>query len=383
MAGLAGRPTPDTHLISLLLEAPGANSTFFASRIFPHCETFFSFWLRSTMSEEGQSLAESSSNLKSLDRTEALALYKAMVDIRLFEDGVHALFMRNLVRGSTHLCQGQEAVSVGACSVLMPRDTMTCTYRGHGAVLAMGAPLDRAFGEILGKAEGMCAGRGGSMHLADVSVGALGSFAIVGAHLPFSCGSALAAQVKGTGAITLCFFGDATMNIGAFHEALNLAAIWKLPVVFMCENNLYGEYSPLKLTTPIARLADRASAYGIPGEQVDGNDVMAIRTAVSQAAGRARAGDGPTLLEALTYRHKGHSRTDPATYRPEGELEQWLERDPLLVFQQFLTGQRLVASDEIDQVQRQAATDVAEALDRAMHWPDPEPEDLFNAVYAP
>ena len=228
------------------------------------------------------------------------------------------LFARNLIRGSSHLCQGQEAVSVGACAALTEGDTMTCTYRGHGAVLAMGAPLDRSMAEILGRARGLCAGKGGSMHLTDVSVGALGSFAVVGAHLPFACGTALAAQALGTGAVSLCFFGDGATNIGAFHEAMNLASVWKLPVVFVCENNLYGEYSPLAATTAVERLADRAAGYAMTAAQVDGNDVLAVRDAVAGACAQARAGEGPTFLEALTYRHMGHSRADPGAYRPAG-----------------------------------------------------------------
>ena len=219
-----------------------------------------------------------------------LSLHRRMLEIRFFEDEVMRLFMQNLVRGSTHLYQGQEAVAVGACTMLRAGDTMTCTYRGHGAVLAMGAPLDRSMAEILGKANGLCRGKGGSMHLTDVSVGALGSFAVVGAHLPFTAGTALAAQYLGTGAVSLAFFGDGTTNIGAFHEALNLAAIWKLPAVFVCENNLYGEYSPLATTTPVDRLTDRAGAYAMAAEQVDGNDVLEVRRVVRRCGGAGAGG---------------------------------------------------------------------------------------------
>src|SRR5919106_4370054 len=196
-----------------------------------------------------------------------------MVEIRQFEEEIQRLFNRNLVRGSTHLCTGQEAVAVGACAALRESDSMLCTYRGHGAVLAMGAPLDRTFAEIIGKAEGLCGGKGGSMHLTDVSAGAYGSFAIVGAHLPIATGFGFAAKYQGTGEVCLCMFGDGTVNIGAFHEALNLAAIWRLPVIFLCENNLYGEYSPVARTTPIERLVQRADAHALPGGRVDGNDV--------------------------------------------------------------------------------------------------------------
>lgn len=315
-------------------------------------------------------------------RETLVELYRRMLEIRFFEDEVHRLFLLNLVRGSTHLYQGQEAVAVGACSALQPGDTMTCTYRGHGAVLAMGAPLDRSLAEILGKAEGLCAGKGGSMHLTDVSVGALGSFAVVGAHLPFTAGAAFAAQYLETGAVSLAFFGDGTVNIGAFHEALNLASIWKLPAIFVCENNLYGEYSPLRTTTPVERLADRASAYAMASAQVDGNDVLAVREVVGEACERARGGEGPSLIEALTYRQKGHSRTDAGLYRPEGELERWLERDPIPRYERALSENGVATDEELQQVRAGAEEAVREASERALGWPDPDPETRFTDVFA-
>jgi acetoin:2,6-dichlorophenolindophenol oxidoreductase subunit alpha len=272
-------------------------------------------------------------------------------------------------------------VAVGACAALRRSDAMLCTYRGHGAVLAMGAPLDRTFGEILGKLQGLCAGKGGSMHLTDVSVGAYGSFAIVGAHLPIATGFGFAAKYAGTDDVCLCFFGDGTVNIGAFHEAMNLAAIWKLPVVFVCENNLYGEYSPVARTTPIEQLADRADGYAMPGLRIDGNDVRAVFRAVAEAVGRARAGDGPTLIEAMTYRHKGHSRTDPATYRPKEEVEAWLARDPIPGLEQTLR-ELGVAAERIEEVRADAIRKVEEHRDRALSWPAPDPADRFQHVYA-
>lgn len=312
---------------------------------------------------------------------ERLQTLRAMWEIRCFEDEIHRMFAQGLVRGSTHLMQGQEAVSVGACRALRPDDTMTCTYRGHGAVLAKGAPLDRTFAEIIGKANGLCGGKGGSMHLTDASVGALGSFAIVGGHLPIAAGAALAAQYRGEERVSLCFFGDGSTNIGAFHEALNLAAVWKLPVLFVCENNLYGEYSPLALTTAVERIADRAASYAIPGVQVDGNDVEAVRGVVAEAAARARAGEGPTLIEALTYRQKGHSRTDPARYRPEGELEAWLERDPLLLSARALL-EAGVAQAELDRIEQEARAAVEAAAERAKSWDEPRPEARLEDVWA-
>jgi TPP-dependent pyruvate/acetoin dehydrogenase alpha subunit len=316
------------------------------------------------------------------DRDLLLGLQRRMLEIRFFEDEVMRLFMANLVRGSTHLCQGQEAVAVGACSALRAGDTMTCTYRGHGAVLAMGAPLDRTMAEILGKAEGLCGGKGGSMHLTDLSVGALGSFAIVGAHLPFATGAALSAQHLGTGAVSVAFFGDGTTNIGAFHEAMNLASIWKLPVVFICENNLYGEYSPLASTTPVERLADRASSYAMSAQRVDGNDVLAVREAIGAAAARARDGAGPTMVEALTYRQKGHSRTDAGAYRPPGELDEWLARDPIARFERLLVEAGVASASELAELRDRTATAVREATERAVAWSEPSLDERHDDVFA-
>jgi pyruvate dehydrogenase E1 component alpha subunit len=318
---------------------------------------------------------------QAFDRQLGLDLLVRMLEIRAFEDVVQRLFTQGLVRGTTHLCNGQEAVAVGVCSALRPGDSMTCTYRGHGAVLAMGAPLDETLGEIMGKADGLCGGKGGSMHLTDVRVGAYGSFAIVGAHLPVTLGLAFAAQYRGEDDVAVCFFGDGATNIGAFHESLNLAAIWKLPVLFVIENNLYGEYSPWATTTPVERLADRASAYAMTGEVVDGNDVFAVRAAAAAAVERARAGGGPTLLEALTYRQVGHSRSDPATYRPPGELDAWLERDPIKLLRQRLQ-EAGVEPTELDRLGAKAEADVAAVLERVREWPAPEPADRLASVWA-
>jgi pyruvate dehydrogenase E1 component alpha subunit len=305
-----------------------------------------------------------------------------MLRIRYFEDQVKDLFSKNLIRGSTHLCQGQEAVVVGVCSALRPGDTMTCTYRGHGAVLAMGAPLDRSFGEMLGRANGLCSGKGGSMHLADVSVGALGSNAIVGAQLPIAVGAALAAQQLETGAVSVTFCGDGATNIGTFHESLNLAAIWRLPVIFVVENNHYGEYSPVELTTPITRLADRAASYGMPGIYVDGNDVTAMRDAAENAVRLAREGKGPTLIEADTYRQQGHSRSDPGLYRPDGELEYWLGRDPIVRLEEAAVAARRLTSDQVANERDAIRAEVLTALEAALTWPEPTSESRFEDVFA-
>jgi TPP-dependent pyruvate/acetoin dehydrogenase alpha subunit len=312
---------------------------------------------------------------------EQLDWLRSMWEIRYFEEECHRLFAQGLVRGSTHLCQGQEGVVVGACRALRTTDTMACTYRGHGAVLAKGAPLDRAFGEILGKAEGLCGGKGGSMHLTDMTVGALGSFAIIGAHLPIVLGAAFAAQYDGGDGVSVCFFGDGSTNIGAFHESLNMAAVWKLPAIFICENNLYGEYSPIATTTPVERLADRAASYGIEGVRIDGMDVGLVHDTVAGAVSRARTGEGPAFIEAMTYRYKGHSRSDPGAYRPEGELEAWMERDPIVLFTRALVE---AGTDEkaCEEIRANAEAAVNEALERAMGWAEPAPESRLEHVLA-
>jgi pyruvate dehydrogenase E1 component alpha subunit len=270
---------------------------------------------------------------------------------------------------------------VGACWALAEGDTITCTYRGHGAVIARGVPLDACFGEILGRENGLCRGKGGSMHLADLSRGVLGSFAIVGANLPVTVGAAFAARYQRDGTVSAAFFGDGATNIGAFHESLNLAAVWALPALFICENNLYGEYSPLRTTTAVARLADRAASYGIPGITVDGNDVIAVCQTVAEAAARARAGEGPTLIEALTYRHHGHSRSDPAKYRPAGELEEWLARDPIERLRSRLESDGVTAA-ELDKSAADARAVVERAALTALSWPEPHPGQRLEDVWA-
>jgi pyruvate dehydrogenase E1 component alpha subunit len=308
-------------------------------------------------------------------------LLAAMLRIRNFEDQVKGLFGSGLVRGSTHLCQGQEAVSVGVCSQLTEGDVVSCTYRGHGAVLAAGAELDASFAEILGRDGGLCGGKGGSMHLADFSKGIIGSNAIVGAQLPIAIGAGLGAQYRKTGKVSVAFTGDGSTNIGAFHESLNLAAVWRLPVVIVIENNHYGEYSPLAATTAITRLCDRAASYGIPGIFVDGNDLRAVQRVAAEAFARARRGEGPTLIEADTYRHEGHSRSDPAKYRPEGELEHWLELDPILRFEEAIRIGGAASAEQLESLLADVKAEVKAALERAKSWPEPAPERLYEDVY--
>ena len=305
-----------------------------------------------------------------------------MMTIRHFEDVVFELFAQGKVAGSTHLCQGQEATEVGACGALRPEDMMVCTYRGHGACIAKGIDLRAAFAEILGRETGCCRGKGGSMHLTDVRRGAMGSFAIVGAGLPFAAGLGWAAQLQRTGQVVLCFFGDGSTNIGAFHEALNVASVWRLPVVFVCENNLYGEYSPIRLTTPLADLARRADAYAMPGRSLDGNDLEEVWSASLEAVERARRGEGPTLLECKTYRQKGHSRSDPAHYRSEGELARWLERDPIVVLRTRLAERGVLSGEAADELDRAQLARVRAAEAQALDDPFPDPARLFSDVLA-
>ena len=248
---------------------------------------------------------------------ELLALYEEMAVIRRTEKAAHDLFLAGLVKGTTHLAAGQEAVAVGASAALRPDDYVFATYRGHHHAMARGATPAECLAELMSKGTGLCQAKGGSMHLTKASAGMLGSYAIVGSHLPMAAGAAWSARLRGSGQVAVAFFGDGATNIGAFHEALNLAAVWALPVLFICENNLYMEYTPIGEVTAVANpAADRAPAYRLPGEVLDGNDVVVVREVVARAAARARAGEGPTVLEAKTYRHFGHSRTDPASYRP-------------------------------------------------------------------
>jgi acetoin:2,6-dichlorophenolindophenol oxidoreductase subunit alpha len=311
------------------------------------------------------------------------AALRRMIEIRLFEEKVQELFMEGRIQGSTHLCQGQEAVSVGAVSALRPVDYMTITYRGHGHALARGMPMEAAFGELLGLTSGCCRGVGGSMHLTDFSRNLIGSFAIIGAGFSVAVGAALSSQLRGADAIALAFCGDGATNIGTFHEALNMAAVWKAPVVFVIENNLYGEYSPLRDTTPLDDLAERAKAYAIPGVVVDGQDVVAVYDTVSAAAERARRGEGPTLVEAKTYRYRGHSRTDPARYRPEGELERWKQRDPIDLLAARLVEEGVLATDGLPRLRETIQSEVDTTADRAGTAPVATLDEIQTYVYAP
>lgn len=308
--------------------------------------------------------------------------YRRMIEIRLFEDKVQELFQQGLIEGTTHLCQGQEAVSVGAMAALQPDDYLTVTYRGHGHAIARGLEIEMLFAEIMGRSTGCCRGVGGSMHFTDFSRGLIGAFAIVGAGLPVAVGAALSAKLKGEDRVALTFFGDGTTNIGTFHEALNMASVWAAPVVFIIENNLYGEYSPVRDTTPLDDLAERAKSYAIPGVVVDGQDVEAVHAAVQEAVDHARRGEGPSLLEMKTYRYRGHSRTDPAKYRVPGELERWKERDPIALLGAVLAQDGTLPEDAQRQIWTELQAHIDHAAARAAEAPYPTLEETRDYVYA-
>lgn len=314
--------------------------------------------------------------------TTLLDWYEQMAVIRGTEKAAHDLFMRGLVKGTTHLAAGHEAVAVGASAALRPDDYVFATYRGHHHAIARGASPEACLAELMQRATGVCKAKGGSMHLTRADRGMLGSYAIVGAHLPMANGAAWSAKLRGKTQVAVAFFGDGATNIGAFHEALNLAAVWALPVVFVCENNRYMEYTPIDSVTSVPNpAADRAAANGMPGELVDGNDVVAVHDAMAVAVERARSGAGPTVLEALTYRHYGHSRTDPGKYRPEAEVAEWLARDPLLVARRHLV-ELGTAEADVDAADARAAEVVAAASRAAQAAPPADPAEAFTDVWA-
>ena len=313
---------------------------------------------------------------------ELLECYERMAVIRGTEKAAHDLFLAGLVKGTTHLAAGHEAVAVGASFALRPDDYVFATYRGHHHAMARGAGPQECLAELMSRATGVCRAKGGSMHLTKASAGMLGSYAIVGAHLPVAAGAAWSAQLRGSGQVAVAFFGDGATNIGAFHEALNLASVWGLPVLFVCENNLYMEYTPIgSVTAADHPAAGRAAGYRLPAEVIDGNDVVVVADAVGRAAGRARAGGGPTVLEALTYRHFGHSRTDPAAYRPAGELDAWLQKDPLIVAAGRLHDMG-VLPEETGAAAGRAAAVVADAVAAAKAAPGADPAQALTDVWA-
>jgi len=314
--------------------------------------------------------------------SEAIDIFKKMILIRYFEDKVHASFQAGLIQGTTHLCQGQEAVAVGSVAALTEGDYLTYTYRGHGPCIARGMSPESAFAEIFGRKTGVSGGLGGSMHLTDMDLGLLGSFAIVGAGIPVAVGAGISAQARNQGQVAITYFGDGSTNIGAFHESMNLASVWNLPVIFICENNLYGEYSPIRTTTPLDDLVVRADSYAMTGYKVDGNDVMAVYETTKESIEAARKGGGPAFIECKTYRICGHSRSDPAKYRPEGELDEWLARDPINLYKEKLINEGIATDSELEDISADIKTYVDKAASDAADapWPD-QNEDLSKYTY--
>ncbi len=316
-----------------------------------------------------------------LEKGKMIEMYRKMLEIRHFEEKVYDLYGQNLVPGTIHLYAGQEAVAVGVCANLGKDDYITSTHRGHGHCIAKGGQLRRVMAEILGKKTGYCRGKGGSMHIADFSIGMLGATAVVGAGIPIAAGAGLSIRLRKTDQVVACFFGEGASNQGTFHEGINMAAIWKLPVLFVCENNLYAMGTSQSRVMTLENVADRAAAYGIPGVVVDGNDVMAVYEAAREAVEGARSGKGPTLMECKTYRHKGHSRFDPATYRPKEEVEEWLKRDSIVRFRTRLLDMRTLTEEEADKIEQEVVAAVDDAVDFALESPYPAPDEALEHVY--
>ena len=324
-------------------------------------------------------LPEIYQRLSTEELTEAL---RRMRLIRAFEEGAEQAYMRGLIHGTMHLSIGQEASAVGACMPLTDADFITSTHRGHGHCIAKGAEVRRMFAEFFGKVDGYCRGRGGSMHIADVSKGNLGANGIVGGGLPIAVGAALSIKKRKGKEVAMCFFGDGANNEGAFHEALNMASIWKLPVVFVCENNRYGMSTSVERSTAVERIAERAAAYRMPGLTVEGNVFRDIATAAGEAVDRARSGDGPTLIESRTYRWRGHSKSDRNRYRTKEEIEDWQEnRDPIALFENDLRAHGLIDDEAIATIARSVEEEIAEAIEYAKASPAPSTDNLTRYVY--
>ena len=321
-------------------------------------------------------------SLKTSDsKTDEIACYERMLEIREFERRTNELFAAGEIRGTTHLCVGEEALNLGLATVLNPDDVIAATYRSHGIALAFGLSPHSVMAEIMGKATGCAGGIGGSMHMCDSSVGVLPTSAIIGGGMPVAAGAALAFQIQKKKNVAVAYFGDAATNIGAFHESMNLAAIWKLPIIFVINNNVYGEYTRIDLSTPIEDLHIRAESYAMPHAKLDGMDIYAVQSGMQEAIDRARRGDGPTLIEAKTYRFSGHSRADQALYRPEGELEMWQKRDPILVTEQALTKKGLLDASKIEEMKAKAVAIVDAAIVQAKSDPEPTAKDMFSNIF--
>jgi len=319
-----------------------------------------------------------------LTRDQMAAMYRCMWLIRYFDESAKRLYQQDKIRGTTHAYIGEEAIAVGACAALNRDDYITSTHRGHGHCLAKGGDPRLMMAELLGKVTGYCKGKGGSMHIADLDLGILGANGIVGGGIAIATGAAFSADLRGSGQVTLCFFGDGASNQGILMEAANMATLWRLPVIYLCEENQYAEFSPCRPFIAVDRIEAKASAFGLAGATVDGNDLLAVYEAVGIAAERARAGGGPTLLVAQTYRIEGHTVGDPLTYRPKGEVDEWKSaaRDPISRFGRVLTGEAGFSADELDALRHEAEAKIEEAIAFAMTSSEPEIGALWEDVYA-
>lgn len=317
-----------------------------------------------------------------IQKEKLLSMYEMMLRIRRFEERLNQLFLAGRLPGTIHLYIGQEAVAVGVCSALRPDDYATSTHRPHGHALAKGLSTRAMMAELFAKATGCCRGKGGSMHVGDMRVGMVPAIAIVGAGVPIAAGIGLSCKRRATDQVVACFFGDGALNEGAFHEGLNMAALWNLPVILVCENNFYGASTHISRSMPVTDLAARGAAYGIPAQTVDGMDVLAVHAATSQAVDRARAGQGPTFLECQTYRFVGHSRSDPGLYRPPEEVAEWQARDPIPRLRQQLVEAGTATPEELTAIEENIEAELDDAVAFAEASPDPRPEDALEHVYA-
>lgn len=315
-----------------------------------------------------------------IEKEKLIDMYRTMVRIRTFEERVSKEFAAGNIPGFVHLYIGEEAIATGACANLRPDDYITSTHRGHGHLIAKGGKTDLMMAELYGKKTGYCKGKGGSMHIADMEIGILGANGIVGAGIPIAGGVALSAQMRGTDQVVICFFGDGASNTTRFHEGINLASIWKLPVIYIIENNMYAQKTPISYAAKIPNIANRASAYGIPGVTVDGNDVLAVYEAVGEAVTRARRGEGPTLVECKTYRHRGHSEGDPQTYKPKEEIKEWMKKDPIPRFREKLIAMGVLTEKDADRINQDE--EIEKAVKFAKESPFPAPEETLADVFA-
>jgi len=325
----------------------------------------------------------SSTLLEELPREKLAWMLQKMCETRYFEEKAEDLYIRGQVHGTMHLSIGMEASPVGSIATLRPDDLIIHHHRGHGHTIAKGADINLMMAEFLGKEPGLCRGRGGSMHIADIPGGNLGATGVVGSGIPTSVGIALALQMRRSDKILLSFFGDGATNLGEFHESLNMASVWKLPVVFICDNNQYGMSASIEKVTNIDQLSIRAASYGIPGVTVDGNDVLAVYQAVKAGVERARAGEGPSFIENRTYRWRGHSKSDRNLYRTQEEIDEWRRKCPIVRFKKVLAEAELFDAEELEAIDQQAKMTIDNAAETAVQMPEPSPENMEDEVYAP